>query len=220
MGVADLLDISGGPGLSVMEALAEARRRLAVQWLNTPVGAARQHWEQELGQLHQLLSQGIVRDRLPTDADAPILRRINEIIGQPIVRDIGPLLAAMLFYDPHELPCIFPLEQVPNWFTQGYLPYMQFPPQLLRHVGGADAYESFLRRWLGYLHERIAAQPQNASWRNIAVSTASSMNMVTAYFSSRNLRQLMTLRARILEQATTATGADLDYRFAPRPAGA
>jgi predicted O-linked N-acetylglucosamine transferase (SPINDLY family) len=216
MSGADLLDTSGGPGLPVMEALAEARRRLAEQWLDMPVDLVRLHWEQELGQLHRLLNQSGVRDQLPIEADAPLLRRIAEILGRAKAGEIGALLAAMLFRYPHELPCIFPLERLPEWLIAPYLQFMQSPPQLLRNTGEAEAYVVFLRGWLGYLLERFAALPLNTSWLQIAVSTAQSMNMVMAYFSSANLLPLMRLRAQILEHAMSGTGTVMDYRFAAR----
>ena len=121
MGVADLMNLGGGPALPVMDA-ALARGR-GGGWPGSgstcpPTAGSAALGASELGQLHRLLAQTGVRDRPAAPADGPLLRRLAELFGQPRAIEIGtPSWRRCCSLYPHQLPCLFPPDQMPEWLT-------------------------------------------------------------------------------------------------------
>ena len=92
-------------------------------------------------------------------------------------------------------------------------------PGIFREPGDAGQYLEVITAWIAYLHHAIAANPASPAWQSLRDAVARNAQFHMAYSTSDNLKPLMSLRARFIEQALTARGCPLDWQFAPRPAG-
>jgi hypothetical protein len=93
------------PGMArVMGAMAAVRRELAAQWLAVPEADAQRHYAERLGQLHRMVNGSGLRDALPSDDDRAFIAGLKAKLPDQGKIAAGPLLAAMLFLFPHELP--------------------------------------------------------------------------------------------------------------------
>ena len=151
-------EIASGP---VFAGLAEARRRLAAQWLDLSPAVVQKHWGMELGKIHRMLVDAGLRDQLAEHADEVILARIEKLLQSPQSPSAGGLLAAILYHYPYELPKIYRLELLPTWFTQIYLEFMQVRPELFREPGDAEQYLQILTAWTAYIEQGISSQLAN-----------------------------------------------------------
>jgi len=197
----------------VMGTLASARLELAQQWLSLSPREAQEHFEGELGRVHQALMGSGVRQRMPSPADDELKQKILQRLQEP-TPTAGALLATMLLLHPHELPHLWTLDQLPPWLVNAYLSYTLEMPYMFWSEGEAETWVRHLESHLGHLQELLAANAVSQQWLQIA-QRAVDLHMIPAYSARQNVCPLMSRRARILEQLLTATGHPLDHDFAP-----
>jgi len=188
-----------------------ARRDLARAWLDLPAEQVAIHFSADLGAAHRAMLQCPLRHFPPSDADGSIRDAILDRLRQEAPSP-GVLLAGMLFFFPHEWPQFWELDQTPGWLIDHYLAYMLETPSVLHGPGQAEKLVRFMEDWFGYLRRQVQCHPGSKLWQNVA-QCALRTQFLNSYFTTGNLRELMTSRARILEHAVAAAGTALDFQF-------
>ena len=204
---------------SVNVALGAVRRELARQFLLLPAADLERLSGGQLGNAWRLLRSSNVRSVELIEADKDLLAGVVKSLqaAEASRPAIGPLLAAMLYLEPHELPQIVGLEAIPPWLLDEYAKFMMTPPELFRYPGEAEAYGRHMGRWLDYLHRGIFGNPRSEFWSRIGNYVLQSLNLISIYFNQLNLREVYRQRAQIFESVLRSSGHLIDYVFPPRP---
>jgi predicted O-linked N-acetylglucosamine transferase (SPINDLY family)/glycosyltransferase involved in cell wall biosynthesis/SAM-dependent methyltransferase len=121
------------------------------------------------------------------------------------------LLAFILFRRAHRSPPLYALEVLPKWFLRDYIGWVFSVPAVLVEKAEAETYAHHLTGWLREFLRRI---PQNSviglPLSDITTLVLERLNLIPVYCSGESTRELMELRARLLENSLSAAGADLD----------
>ena len=133
--------------------------------------------------------------------------------------DFRELLVSLLYRHAHSGFLPMALEKVPEWFLEDYLVFILYSPQGMMVVGEADRYFEHLLRWVREVHQRIEREPASKMTTLAATAFLSRLNLIPVYFTTADVRELMTLRARIMEFVLLKNGAVLDAKFPRRKAG-
>jgi predicted O-linked N-acetylglucosamine transferase (SPINDLY family) len=204
--------------LAARSALAAQRRELARQWLSSPEEGLQGMYAGPPGDTHRLLRASEVRYAVLSAEDRELLAGLLVDLARALSPrpEIGLLLAAMLYLEPHELPRILPFEAVPPWLQEEYARYMLTPPNFFRDAGEAEVFGRHMQRWVAYLHRGILGHPQNQLWVNIRNYALEALNFMFIYFNDLNLREMYRQRGEIFEFTLSSSGHKLDYVFPPR----
>jgi predicted O-linked N-acetylglucosamine transferase (SPINDLY family) len=130
--------------------------------------------------------------------------------------NVRNLMAALPLLFPFELPRIV-LEDVPEWLLATYLKYLHRSPPFFPTVETQRAHVAFLRAW----SRQVAAHTGTGHkrWQAAAQAYAAAINVMPAYFSDENLKDLYTDRAKVLDYALRQNGFQLDHDFPAKPQG-
>lgn len=160
-----------------------------------------------------------LRDSLPSDADAAVIKEVHAALSADDPQHISPgkLLAALLLMFPHELPHPYRLEALPPWLRYDYLAYTLVGPSVFRNIGEAEIYFDRISSWVDYLHDNVVTRINEDLWRHVGLFFTQRANFIPTYFNNRNVRELYRKRAAIIETTMRAVSNRLDYTFAPRP---
>jgi predicted O-linked N-acetylglucosamine transferase (SPINDLY family) len=216
-GLIDLKCIHAEPASHIWENLAIVRRQLAGAWLSLSPELVQAACPDELGRFHRLLIDAGVIDEAATEADSSLMSEISRRLELPGVPDPGTILAESLYFHPHLAGRIIDPEHVPAYLLQEFLRFSFTMPSIFRRPGEPDAYRHYLHACLKFYYDKLVAGSNATFWNNVADRSAYIANFTPIYFSSENLRELMTLRARLIEHILRLKGHAIDYSFSPRP---
>jgi predicted O-linked N-acetylglucosamine transferase (SPINDLY family) len=213
----ELIDISavGGPSLE----LAAERREWVRRWLRVPAEKAAEYFAAEWGKSHKKIYASGVRQQMPLAEDESLRREVLEQLAADSP-SAGALMAGMLMFYAHQWPRFIGVEQVPQWMIDPYITFLMDMPTVLWSEGEADANVEFMEKLYGHVNQRVAENPTSPLWQQISRYVIRSGRLVPAYFTWKNLRPLMSLRASVMEQGLGMNGIPLDHTFAarsPRP---
>ena len=155
-----------------------------------------------------------------TSAQLAVLDEALNVTEDPNkIFDYRPLLARMLLAPAHRgLVCLAP-EKIPSWLLEDYFTYIFHAPQVFVAFGEAELYHSHLLQWAHMVHKRTCSSPSAVMTRRLASVFAVKVNGIPLYLSLNNTRELMQLRATILEFILLQNGASIDSKQSKRPKG-
>ena len=142
--------------------LRDARQQLAERWLALPPETLPSSHRGVLGQAQQALLGSGLKDEPLTEADtaaiASLLTALQAGVGADgqmevaaIASSLAPLLAAMLYCHPYQLPALFPLPLLPTWLQPHYIGFLVTNPSLFWHPGDLDRHADFVAEWTACL---------------------------------------------------------------------
>ncbi|MEG4030904.1 MULTISPECIES: FkbM family methyltransferase [unclassified Microcoleus] len=200
--------------------IRQSRQQLANYWLNLPAEQLANAYGGDAGKAHQLLLKSNIKDEALTDAEKIVIDRLTAHLSQGIKtpKDINYLLAAALYRRADQLLLKYENAAIPNWFVNDYLKFMFAAPTLFQEIGEADNYCQYVQGWVSYLHSNIFKNPNSQVWQDIAWFFTQIANFIPLYFNSRNLKDIYTKRADIIEYAVKNRGAAIDCIFPARSA--
>ncbi|MEG4074105.1 FkbM family methyltransferase [Microcoleus sp. Pol14C2] len=200
--------------------LRQCRQQLANYWLNLPAEQLANAYGGDAGKAHQLLLNSNIKDEALTDAEKTVIDRLASHLSQGVKnpKDINYLLAAALYRRADQLLLNYENAAIPNWFVNDYLKFMFAAPTLFQEIGEADNYCQYVQGWVSYLHSNIFKNQNSQVWQDIAWFFTQSANFIPLYFNSKNLKDIYTKRADIIEYAMKNRGAAIDCIFPARPA--
>jgi uncharacterized protein (TIGR03032 family) len=206
--------------LAQIAQLRQQRYQLGQTWLQMPTAQLAAAYAGELGQLQQALLNSDLKC-IPLEAEERRIldHAIAQLQSDP--RSLSSLLVIMLYAFPHHLPLGWyrPIA-VPAWLSNDYLIFMLKNPNLFKAIGEAEIYYQFMQDWVDFLHRKILANPDADSWQKVAILFTQAHCFIPFYFCDRNLKDISTQRAEIMEVALKAQGCQLDWAFAARSPGA
>ena len=126
--------------------------------------------------------------------DGALMERIAAAFQGAGADNAGPLLAAMLYFFPHQLGRFIAPERVPGFLREDYFRYLVTGPDLFTRGREADAYRQYLEGMLGFFLDRAANDPAAPEAKLDAERAAVGASIVPAYFTEANLRDLMVKR--------------------------
>ncbi|MBD2517195.1 hypothetical protein H6G93_19715 [Nostoc sp. FACHB-973] len=213
-------DYQTEPGKEIAQInLRQSRKEIADLWLQMSAEKLSIAYAGEIGKAHQtLLDSGIKHEPL-TDTEIFFVNELLEEIpkGFEHPKAIQYLLAGMLYCHAHQLPLQYECVSIPEWFLQEYFQFIFHSPGLFQQIGEVDNYYHYLQGWLDYLHSNIFSNPDLKLCQNIASIFTTSANFIPLYFSTKNLQDIYTKRADIMEFTLQNCGAEIDYIFPDRP---
>ncbi|MBE9095287.1 hypothetical protein IQ252_15590 [Tychonema sp. LEGE 07203] len=200
--------------------IRQSRQQLANYWLSLSTEQLANAYGGDAGKAQQLLLNSNIKDEALTDAEKTIIDRLAANLSQGIKtpKDINYLLAAALYRRADQLLLKYESAAIPNWFVSDYLKFMFAAPTLFQEIGEADNYCQYVQGWVSYLHSNIFKNPKSQVWQDIAWYFTQSANFIPLYFNNKNLKDIYTKRADIIEYAMKNRGAAIDCIFPARAA--
>jgi predicted O-linked N-acetylglucosamine transferase (SPINDLY family) len=125
------------------------------------------------------------------------------------VGSMGSFMASMLYQPSHILGYRFGTLKLQDLLQDDFWRYIFRSHQVFTQTQEAEAYSRHLRQWLYEIHHLISANPGLASNKKLALLVAQIPNLIPAYCSIYSNRELMELRARIIEFAILQSGLKL-----------
>ena len=197
------------PELSVQDILSR-RSNLAEKLVNLPPPEIESFLKNSGGKdWSSLLASGI-SDFSPEPTDADIIKKIEESILKTSHLDIQSLAAIMLFEPALGLQSLPDLEKLPEWFRAEFLKYVFRAPDILGRENIALGYSAHLLAWLKESQKQMITNPQGVITRELSAAAAQLVNLIPSYCSPETNRELMELRARVMEFTLGNSGLKLD----------
>lgn len=203
---------------SVVELLRQVRKQIAEVWLVTSEDQLEDTYISDVGNVHQmLLNSGIKAERL-TDNEQDLVKQLTARItrGFDEPKAIHYLLAAMLYCDAYQLPLSYELAPIPRWLLDDHIEFMLYRPQF-KEVGEVDCYYHHIKQLLDCTHANIFNNQNIEFWRYVASIFAQELSFMGLYFSTKNLRYILSQRADISEFYLKNRGCQINYVFSERP---
>ena len=209
---------------AIVQALCQSRQKLAEYWLGLSAEKVEAAYTGAIGKVHRQLWNSGFKNVSLTESEKRLTAQIAATVarGFDAPEAIRALLAATLYFYPHQLEIKYQRAPIPNWFAQDYLAFMFESPRLFKEVGEVDGYYHYLTQWLIYLSNNIKNNPDNPVWNSVTSTYVNSANLTPLYFSANpspeiTLKQIETDRADIVERYLKQNGYQLDYTFSDRP---
>ncbi|HIK33398.1 MAG TPA: glycosyltransferase [Oscillatoriales cyanobacterium M59_W2019_021] len=198
--------------------LQQARKKLAQYWLNLPADRLESEYQSELGKLHLAFWNSGFKNELRTEEEKLIATQISAKVAKGFneLDAIQALIAATLYFYPHQLSIQYQRAPIPNWFAASYLQFMFESPRLFQELGEVDRYADYFHGWIDYLHGNITSNPDFEVWKYVSSVFANQANLTPLYFSGSDLKQEQSQRSQILELYLKQNGCQLDYTFPER----
>ena len=167
---------------------------------------------------HDLLLKNGSYDLPRTDEDHNLLEKLYSSNFNKTKPEIKDALIAMLFNRPHFLSTRFELNDLDPAYSEVYLNYILTPPSNFIKNGEADLYANYLTKITRQVYEGLMDNSKRDLWINIAVKFVNTLSIIPLYFSSSNLKEVMSLRAQIIEYliSNLNNSNKLEYSFKPR----
>ena len=157
----------------------------------------------------------------PSGRSQARLAILEDGVAQSVSRagafDFRPLLARMLWTPAHRAAGLVAPERLPAWFLDDYLGYLLNAPEVFVVAGEAEQYQAYL---LGLAHavcERIRSAPNDNVTATVASNFAIRANLIPAYLSCGNVRELAEKRAAIMAFVFGRCGPGLGFTPPRRP---
>lgn len=190
-----------------------ARQQLAETLERTPNSLIATQYTGQTGAIHRALTARLQSEYPDTPAERKQARRLLKKLPRSIKgnKGISVLLAAMLYHRAYDLPCIYSLESLPEWFITDYVKYMTNPALMFCTPGETNRYLLHMEQWIDYLHSSITANLSAPFWQQIASLLVQHANFGPLYFTGGNLKLVYVQRGEIIEHALRFKGYTVDY---------
>jgi len=199
--------------------LREIRRALTGYLLNQSVDRLGAIWHKTLSQAHRAVWQCGLKNEVAVGIDQEIAQQIRSLVQRPTnndVQNLPSLLAAMLYFYPHEVGMKLEDTVIPNWAVPAYMEFMFESPRLFKQVGEVDQYHDYLAHWTQFIDRKIQTDPNAEIAKYFSQVYTNLANLTPSYFSQREQVQLQTQRAQIIRHHLQQQGVQLDYQFPTR----
>ncbi len=198
--------------------LMAQRRELAQRFFESSEAAAQTAFSGTEGKRFSLLRQ-VGPHNLPRNgADKSLIDRILSRWRRSYPPPSNCLLAAMLLFQPHELPLLKRLSHAPDWLQPAYADFLLTSPGVFNQKGEADAFADYFMQAVDRIHQAIFADAPGSSQadtlRKLFVQKA---NFIQFYFNEKNLCRTYQQRAEIFESWALSQGAPLACNFRLHP---
>ncbi len=198
--------------------LQEVRSNFAQKIANTPSALLESRFNAHLKSTHDLLLKNGCYDLPRNDEDQSLLEKLHSFDFENNALEVKNTLIAMLFNRPHFLNCKFELGKLNPAYSETYLNYLLTPPSNFIKNGEADLYANYLTEITHQVHKGLTRDSNKNLWVNISIQFINKLSIIPLYFSSSNLIEVMSLRAKIIEYiiSNLNNSTDLEYSFKPR----
>jgi glycosyltransferase involved in cell wall biosynthesis/ubiquinone/menaquinone biosynthesis C-methylase UbiE len=205
-----------------LDSAQKERQELAMKWLNLPTEQIKVAYSGEFGKKHKEIVSSGIKEKLITDTK--IIDFASELSahvarGMEEPKGIHYLLAAMLYFYPHQLSIPYQGYEIPDWLFSDYLGFLLSSPRSFWQVGEVDQHYRYKRELICYIYDQIFFQTnvqQHKMWLDAGETIYSKWSMLALYFSGENLsKEINTKYADIIEYWLRKTGHQLDYSFKP-----
>ena len=126
-------------------------------------------------------------------------------------------LATFLFKPAYLISSLPEIEAFSKKFRQFYFQYLFKPPEVLQHPSEASKYSKHLLESLQESNLRIERASASDLTKELASAAMQMVNLIPCYCSPETNKELMGLRARVIEFSLRNLGADLGMAAKPRP---
>jgi FkbM family methyltransferase len=205
----------------IVPRLRVQRRALAQKFLALGIDESRARFAASDGECLSLLVNSGLRNLERDAEDEALARRVLPLAGGAAPSP-GPLLAAMLLFQAHELPPVQDLRAVPDWLLLDYVRFAISMPQVFLAAGDADRYCRALTEVVAAIERYVGHDPALPMAAQVSDLFLGESRFLQVYFNETNLRDLYRCRARIMERWALGQGAQLAHVFplrAAAPAG-
>lgn len=206
---------------AVREQLLTLRQGLASYLLESDPEDLLRLFTRDFGKVYRMLLSSCLQNEPMTAEEKASFQAFTEgFRANPAADfDFRELLVYMLYRLAHAGSLPMALEKVPSWFREDYLSYILYSPQGMIEIGDADRYFEHLLQWVREVHDRIQREPASEVTALTATAFLSRLNLIPVYFTTADVRELMTVRARIMEFMIERSGGVFDAKFPPRQVG-
>lgn len=215
------LEIS--PRSQELDSSQKERKHLAETWLSLPAEQIKLAYYSDLGKKHKEMMNSGIKEQLITDTEIIDFTRelsLHLTRGMEEPRVIQYLLAAMLYFSPHQLSIPYQELQITDWLFKDYVEFLLSSPRSFWQAGEVDQHYRYKRELISYIYDQIFFQtnPQkHQSWLGVAEIIYSKWSMLSLYFSKENLdKEIATKYADIVEFLLKKEGHHIDYSFQPQ----
>lgn len=198
--------------------LQKVRSKCAQYIANTPIELFESRFNTHLKKTHNLLLKNGGYDLPRTDEDQNFLEKLYLFRSKGAASEVRDTLILMLFSRPHFLGMKFELSALEQDYSEVFLNYILTPPSNFIKNGEADLYANYLTEIAHQVHEGLMGNSKKDLWVNVAVKFINTLSIIPLYFSSSNLKEVMSLRAKIIENlmSNMNNSIELGYEFKPR----
>jgi|GEM_PF-573175 len=123
------------------------------------------------------------------------------------------LLAAMMYYNPHEFPGPVDLCKIPDWLQESYAEYLLCSPRCFVKEGEADRYCDHIQKVFESLYNKIQESPGSEPPGKVAGIFVQKAYLIPLYFRGKSLTALYAQRAAITEAFLKDQGYETDFSF-------
>ncbi len=201
----------------IVPQLRARRRALAQKFAALGLDESRARFAASDGECVSLLMNSGLRNLERDAEDEALARRVLPLVDGAAPAP-GPLLAAMLLFQAHELPPLQDLRAAPDWLLPDYVRFAISMPQVFLAPGDADRYCRALTRTVEAVQRYLDHQPELPLAARLYEVFVTELRVLQVYFNESNLRDLYRRRAQIVERWALRQGAQLAHVFAPRAA--
>jgi len=204
---------------SVVDLLRQVRKQIAEAWLVTSEDQLEDTYFNDVGKVHKMLLNSGIKAELLTDIEQDFVKQLTAQItrGFDNPKAIHYLLAAMLYCHAYQLPLKYELAPIPRWFLDEYIQFMLYRPHF-KEVGEVDCYYHHIKQLLDCTHAHIFANNQDVEfWDHVASIFANDVNFMGLYFSTEDLRCILSQQADIAEFYLGNRDCQINYIFPKRP---
>jgi predicted O-linked N-acetylglucosamine transferase (SPINDLY family) len=193
------------------------RGELARFWLKTPAADLAAQYSGKVGDLHKKIANGPIKGIPLSNKERELVRQASELIRPGAgEEDMARFfLVTTLYLNPHELPPDFDPISLPEWLGSDAFYFQLNVPSLLDHRAETEAICTHLQRVIERLHGRIRSNSPPPASMQMAVIFAEKASLQPLYFSRRNLKEIATRRADIVDYVTRLKGQELEYTPPP-----
>jgi predicted O-linked N-acetylglucosamine transferase (SPINDLY family) len=199
--------------------LRQVRLELALGWVRLPVNELPRAFGGIVGELHERMMYSGLRELPLSPEEVPIATQLRAAVarGWCHVETPAAFLGTTLFGPAHGSDVPLDLAPAPEWAWGPALRHLFEVPRLFVEPGEADRYLAFARRVMVWLASQAAQAAPGPLAKRAFAAFADSAFLVQAFFTEDDLRELLEMRAFVLERMV-APHTDLDA--APRRAAA
>jgi|GEM_PF-884559 len=198
--------------------LKSQRDALALNYLNTAPERLQTVYTMETRDLHiKLVSKGLMY-YAGDESENPVLKLLAHELksGRNSKRWLNCMLAATLYYYPHQMPNDIDLAQIPEWLLRDYMLYLLIRPIMFSQPGEVDYYSSYMselmkKLWLLTHKSGNLSQIQAEAARLFLEKVL----MIPLYFSRQELKHPFRQRCELLKRILPLNGCTLDHLALP-----
>lgn len=203
---------------SALLKLQVTRSKCAQYIANTTPELFEARFNTHLKQTHELLLNNGCYDLPITDQDHDLLVKLNSSKNNDLASRSQHDLIEMLFNRPHFLSTSFKIDELQPIYLEIYLKYILTPPSNFIKNGEADLYADYFTKILRKIYEGLMSNQKGDLWINVAIKFVNTASIIPLYFSSTSLKEVMSLRAKIIEYliSNLNNSIELEHAFNPR----